>query len=55
MTRVRLDYRGYTEAEAAAAVALFDRAFRRGGGWVIDSIRGVARGDVRSRVHTGQP
>ncbi len=32
VTRVRLDYRGYTEAEAAAAVALFDRAFRRGGG-----------------------
>ena len=32
VTRVRLEYRGYTEAEAAAAVALFDRAFRRGGG-----------------------
>ena len=32
VTRVRLEYRGYTEAEAAAAVALFDRAYRRGGG-----------------------
>ncbi len=32
VTRVRLEYRGYTEAEAARAVALFDRAFRRGGG-----------------------
>ncbi len=32
VTRVRLEYRGYTEDEAAAAVALFARAFRRGGG-----------------------
>ena len=32
VTRVRLEYRGYTEVEAAAAVALFDRAFQRGGG-----------------------
>ncbi len=32
VTRVRLEYCGYTEAEAAAAVALFDRAFQRGGG-----------------------
>jgi hypothetical protein len=32
VTRVRLEYCGYTEDEAAAAVALFDRAFQRGGG-----------------------
>ncbi len=32
VTRVRLEYRGYTGAEAAAAVGLFDRAFQRGGG-----------------------
>ncbi len=32
VTRVRLEYRGYTGAEAAVAVSLFDRAFQRGGG-----------------------
>ncbi|MFQ5619495.1 MAG: hypothetical protein ACE5FR_11025 [Rhodospirillales bacterium] len=32
VTRVRLEFSGYTEDEAARAVALFDRAFRRGGG-----------------------
>ena len=32
VTRVKLEYRGYTEDEAARALALFDRAFRRGGG-----------------------
>ncbi len=32
VTRVRLEFSGYTGAEVAAAVALFDRAFRRGGG-----------------------
>ncbi len=32
VTRVRLEYRGYTEDEAAAAMGLFDRAYQRGGG-----------------------
>ena len=32
VTRVRLDFVGYGEDEAAAALAKFDRGFQRGGG-----------------------
>jgi hypothetical protein len=32
VTRVRLDFIGYREDEAAAALARFDRGFQRGGG-----------------------
>ncbi|MDA0998571.1 MAG: hypothetical protein O2944_10235 [Proteobacteria bacterium] len=32
MTRVTLTFEGYSDAEHNAAMALFDRAFQRGGG-----------------------